>query len=102
MTRPMPISFDARMALVLLRKVLFRAQGGRCGICGWPVRNFKAASIEHVVPRSLGGFWGLGNMVAAHRDCNQAKGDRLPTGCELIWLLAVNARLDVQPQRWAA
>jgi hypothetical protein len=28
----------------------------------------------------------MNNMVAAHGICNQRKGNRMPTGCELIWL----------------
>lgn len=95
-------SLETLLAIKLMRRVLLRHQGGFCALCGQQIRRVWQVSIEHVVPRSLGGFWGLGNIVGAHGDCNARKADRMPTGCELIWLLAVNARLDVQPQRWAA
>lgn len=51
-------------------------------------------SIDHVMPRSRGGR-SLGNKLAMHRECNTQKGDRLPNGCELVWLSAVNARLGL-------
>ena len=94
------ISPDVRAAIRNLHRVLWRAQHRICAICGLPIRRASDTTTEHVVPRAAGGFWGLGNVVGAHGACNTAKADRMPTGCELIWLLAVNARLGVQPQGW--
>jgi 5-methylcytosine-specific restriction endonuclease McrA len=94
------ISADCRLAIRNLHRVLWRAQGRTCALCGQAMRRLWEVTTEHVVPRSAGGFWGLGNVVAAHPACNTAKADRMPTGCELVWLLAVNARLGVQPQGW--
>lgn len=51
-------------------------------------------SIDHVMPRSRGGQ-SLGNKLVMHRECNTKKGDRLPNGCERIWLAAVNARMGL-------
>lgn len=90
-----------RALLRQVRDVLWRLQGGLCAGCGLAMRR-RWTTLDHVIPRSRGGFDGFGDVVAMHRDCNQAKRDRWPTGCELIWLLAVNARLGVGPQRWAA
>ena len=73
-----------------LRGALHRAQGGRCGLCGGRLRNMLSVTLDHVLPKSRGGMLG-GNVVAAHANCNLRKGDRMPTGCELIMLLAVNA-----------
>jgi hypothetical protein len=36
-------------------------------------------------------------MVAMHRACNSAKGDRKPTGCERVFHHLVLARLDIHP-----
>lgn len=68
---------------------MLEAQGGFCGICGERLR--RSPSIEHVVPRCRGGA-NAGNRIVAHTPCNFRKGDRMPTGCELIMLAAVNAR----------
>ena len=47
------------------------------------------------VYRTLAGGDPMGrwDKVAMHRRCNSAKGHRAPTGCELIWLMAVCARI---------
>jgi 5-methylcytosine-specific restriction endonuclease McrA len=58
------------------------------------------ASLDHVIPKALNGADRLGNLVAAHRGCNHRKGSHPPTGCTLVWLLAVNNRLGVGPMRW--
>jgi 5-methylcytosine-specific restriction endonuclease McrA len=80
------------------------AQGGRCVLCGWalifdddlPDHAPQRASFDHVIPRSRGGA-NHGNRLAAHRKCNTEKGSRMPTGCELVWLAAVNAKLGIDP-----
>ena len=77
-----------------MRRILCWAQDDQCAICGGEMSRFNV-TIEHVWPRGAGGFNGPGNMVGAHRGCNHAKADRLPTGCEVISLVAVCMRLDV-------
>lgn len=51
---------------------------GRCLICGGPVcfdtRTGEGATIEHILPRSLGGTNELSNLGIAHRRCNSEKG----------------------------
>jgi 5-methylcytosine-specific restriction endonuclease McrA len=69
---------------------MLEAQGGFCGICGERLRN--SPSFDHVVPRCRGGA-NAGNRIVAHTPCNFRKADRMPTGCEVIMLAAVNARL---------
>ncbi len=92
---------------------LWTVQGGVCSICGREVAPVyrpgrgSAASRDHTFPRfreqTAGrprppalGRWG-GHLripiTMAHAKCNSRKGARWPTGCEMIWLLAVNARL---------
>ena len=81
------------------RMMLWKLQDLRCAGCGeraWPhlgKRHPKVLTIDEVVPRSKGGMRVLGNQVVMHKRCNEAKADRMPNGCELIWLALVNARL---------
>ena len=97
--RPNHIKMGTKYSSLPLLTMLVQAQSGICALCG---RTFLAlahtpnmhASIDHVVPKSRGGKT-HGNVIAAHAGCNGEKGDRLPTGCELIWLAAVNAALGV-------
>lgn len=56
------------------RNVLIRDQF-TCAYCG--VRE-KSLTIDHIVPRSLGGKSDFDNCVACCRRCNAKKGARLP------------------------
>lgn len=77
---------------------LAEAQDGDCSLCGKPLdftaspNNPHQPTFEHVVPRIMGGG-NHGNRLAAHRRCNTRKGGNKPTGCELVLLESVNARL---------
>ncbi len=84
--------------------ILFAAQEGRCASCGACMdrrsrnqikkgdRN-DARTVDHVVPLSRGGENRLRNKVLMHLRCNMAKGNRMPTGCELVMREMVWARL---------
>lgn len=67
---------------------LGEASDWRCWLCAGPVDRQAplggpwAASVDHVVPRSLGGADTDGNRRLAHRRCNGARGNRVP---ELAW-----------------
>ncbi|MBX9633712.1 MAG: HNH endonuclease [Magnetospirillum sp.] len=50
-------------------------------------KRAESATIDHVLPRTLGGMEAWLNEVAACRACNAAKADRLPLAMEL-WRLA--------------
>lgn len=98
-------------ALNLHLKTLCEVQGRMCAYCfehmsrkrrlGDGPRchekplNPRRATIEHVLPRRLGGR-DFGNVVAAHSCCNDKKGGRAPTGCELIALAWVNAKVQTR------
>lgn len=69
------------------------AQGGFCGICGQRLRN--GPSVDHVLPRCHGAG-NDGNRIIAHVPCNFRKGDRMPTGCELIMLAACSVPLRLR------
>jgi len=75
-----------------MKQAMLIWQGYRCSICGGQIKSHRGANFDHVWPLSLGGYDGPGNVAMAHRPCNLKKGNRLPTGCEIIWLCAINAR----------
>ncbi|WP_407925602.1 HNH endonuclease [Erythrobacter rubeus] len=54
--------------------------------------------FDHVTTRSAGGGRTLNNGLLKHQRCNQQRADRPPTGCELIWLEFVTARLAKRPK----
>lgn len=43
-----------------------------CHICGLP----GAATVDHLVPRSLGGSNDLENLAPAHASCNYSRGNK--------------------------
>ncbi|AKU17033.1 HNH endonuclease [Luteipulveratus mongoliensis] len=65
------------------REGVLARDDGRCAYCGLP----GADTMDHIQPRSRGGATSWMNAVAAHRHCNQVKGDRTPeeAGMPLLW-----------------
>ena len=84
----------------VIRASLILAQNGVCPRCGRRMTNLAETSIDHVLPIGRGGADAIGNYLLMHRGCNHEKADDLPTGCELVWIVAVNIRLGAKPDRW--
>lgn len=59
------------------RKMVYDRAGGRCMLCGQKLL-LEDMTLDHIVPLSKGGEDGLGNLQAAHRECNEFKGNTLP------------------------
>lgn len=61
----------------LLRKIA-RRNGWRCfcGICGGKL-TLDEATLDHIIPRSLGGSNHPSNLQMAHGTCNWNKGNKL-------------------------
>lgn len=59
------------------RRNLFARDGNRCQYCG---KRFSSSelSLDHVVPRSIGGKSTWRNLVCACTACNKRKGGRTP------------------------
>lgn len=77
------------------RSRLHMAQPPICALCGERFTRNRPATAEHVFPKRMVPWRGLGNAVLAHSDCNGRKADKEPTPCLIIWLMGVNARLGV-------
>jgi hypothetical protein len=77
------------------RRALRDLQQQRCYLCNRPFgpRRWAWPTFDHVTPQVMGGVWG-GNVLLAHARCNEAKADRAPRACELLYLDAINARLS--------
>ena len=58
-----------------LLPALIRRQNGKCGICQQQLpEDLTEVHIDHVFPVTKGGDNNIGNLQAAHRSCNVAKG----------------------------
>jgi 5-methylcytosine-specific restriction endonuclease McrA len=71
-----------RSTVPMTRAGVLRRDGRVCAYCAK-----RADTIDHVVPRSRGGMHTWDNCVAACRQCNSRKADRMLT--ELGWALRV-------------
>jgi 5-methylcytosine-specific restriction endonuclease McrA len=61
--------------IILSRKNILRRDGYRCQYCG---TTATPLTVDHIVPRSLGGHDTWENLVAACVRCNNTKDDRPP------------------------
>lgn len=59
-------------------KVLLWDENHTCSGCGKEIAIFEQASLDHIVPKSRGGFTRLANVRLMHRNCNSKKGDKMP------------------------
>lgn len=93
------LEYDKRVAEVASMDAIMRRDKGRCCYCGK-----KADSIDHVVPKSMGGPDTWRNLVAACSPCNQKKANRLPeeVGMPMLWTPEhVDPLAKVQKQVWS-
>lgn len=59
---------------------LARREGWTCALCGKPIdpkaRGRQGATVDHIIPLSLGGKGGLKNCQLAHSYCNNKRGNK--------------------------
>lgn len=89
LTKQVHRRLDTKPARFSRRGVLVRDRH-TCAYCGK-----YANTIDHVVPRALGGPSTYDNCVAACRDCNHKKGDK--TLARLGWKLTYNNPKPLSP-----
>lgn len=96
------------------RLSIYERDGWECGICGDPVDrdadvgDNMAPSLDHIVPRSLGGGHESENLRTAHRVCNSRRGASTEGVSHDEWTSAVRdyrggAQAPAEPgEVWAA
>ena len=62
-------------SIILSRKNVLRRDGHRCQYCG---STSPPITVDHIMPRALGGSDSWENLVAACIRCNNLKGSRTP------------------------
>lgn len=86
------------------RAILIAAQDGLCAHCKAPMRIGEIAphplapTLDHIVPRSLGGNSSLRNMLAKHYYCNHSRGNAPSTMQDWAWLTRVQAWIADHPE----
>ncbi len=64
--------------MISIREIVWTESRGLCFFCRQTV-PFLERTFDHLMPRSKGGGETADNLVVAHRLCNEAKDDSLPT-----------------------
>ena len=88
------------------RRALRWAQADICAGCGaflpsgkrLPRHHLDTPTFDHVIARSDGGGRTLSNGLLKHQRCNQQRGNKPQTGCDLLWRDLVQARLSMRPR----
>lgn len=60
----------------LIKKEMY-VKSNICGLCGKPIKTFKEATLDHIIPLSKGGLDERNNWQLAHEFCNKLKGNKL-------------------------
>lgn len=84
----------------------WKAQGAICYLCGkrmkWESKwdEPTLCTVDHIVPKIMGGDKMPGNVALAHLRCNTRKCERPPTACERLFgnILAEICREEIPPQ----
>lgn len=58
------------------RQRLIERDGMLCALCG-KLMGRRTVSIDHIIPKSLGGTNDMANLRLAHKRCNIIRGNKL-------------------------
>lgn len=66
-----------RAQTLAMREAIIKRDGPNCWLCGKPFAPKEKPTLDHVVPKSMGGSHQVSNLKIAHYLCNTARGSRL-------------------------
>ena len=74
------VQYEIAMAdhwhLQYIRQRLIAEHGMVCGLCGKPIESKRELTVDHIIPRAMGGSTVYKNCQLAHRKCNLRKGNK--------------------------
>lgn len=70
------IAMADRRHLQYIRQHLIAKHGMVCALCGKPIESENELTVDHIIPRAMGGATTYENCQLAHRDCNFRKGNK--------------------------
>lgn len=62
--------------LQFIRQRLIAEHGMVCALCGKPIESKDELTVDHIIPRAMGGATIYENCQLAHKTCNLRKGDK--------------------------
>lgn len=70
------INITDRRHLQYIRQRLIAEHGMVCALCGKPIESDDDLTVDHIIPRALGGATIYKNCQLAHKKCNLSKGNK--------------------------
>lgn len=65
-----------RRHLQYIRQRLIAEHGMVCALCGKPIESERELTVDHIIPRAMGGATIYENCQLAHKKCNLDKGNK--------------------------
>lgn len=70
------IAMADRRHLQYIRQQLIAKHGMVCALCSKPIESNDELTVDHIIPRAMGGATTYENCQLAHKECNFRKGNR--------------------------
>lgn len=70
------LSTTDRRHLQYIRQRLIAEHGMVCALCGKPIESESELTVDHIIPRAMGGSTTYENCQLAHKECNFRKGNK--------------------------
>ena len=70
------IAMADRRHLQYIRQCLIAKHGMVCALCGKPIESESELTVDHIIPRAMGGSTTYENCQLAHKACNFRKGNK--------------------------
>lgn len=70
------IAMADRRHLQYIRQHLIAKHGMVCALCSKPIESEDELTVDHIIPRAMGGATTYENCQLAHKTCNFRKGDK--------------------------
>lgn len=70
------IAMADRRHLQYIRQCLIAKHGMVCALCSKPIESEHELTVDHIIPRAMGGATTYENCQLSHKECNFRKGNK--------------------------
>ena len=70
------IAMADRRHLQYIRQCLIAKHGMVCALCSKPIESEEELTVDHIIPRAMGGATTYENCQLSHKECNFRKGNK--------------------------
>ena len=94
-------NYDIYRLRILYRIAVDNHMYPTCPYCGKPITTQDDLTIDHIIPKSLGGTDNIRNLQPMHQKCNSRKGCAMPktaSCCDASTAKSKKSRHDAKPR----